>query len=223
MVADTLCGRLLRRVRKQVVTPLLQATNLQVSEENERNVSAKKIGDVRHQFGDLKVADFSIGADDIVMYHVDVGGPHGPLSTYTIRRRYTDFKHLHQELARIMVSSTSLTELQRAILFQAYPCLPELPDAGILSYVRRYDRALLLKRQERFQEILNAAAKHPLARESLVFLQFLSVAPSTILNRGSSYVSLRDYSVPRVDFGKESIVQKRKAAHTYTTGRVSQS
>jgi hypothetical protein len=160
---------------------------------------------------ELLVTDCSFSSDGVVMYHIDVRGPHGPLSTYTIRRRYTDFKTLHDELCKIMVDSTLLTKKQKKLLFSSYPSLPPMPHGGVWSYMRRHDKNLLERRRLRFQEILDAASRHPIARESVEFQSFLSFAPSAIINRGSSYVSLRDYSVPRFEAGRESIERKKVA------------
>lgn len=143
----------------------------------------------------LAVTGFSVGTDSIVMYHIDVVDG---CSTYTIRRRYRDFEQLHAQLAKMMILESSLTKKQLAMfnLFpNPYPVLPALPARGIYSYLKKYDQALLQQRKDIFQRMLKAATQHPVVLATSILQEFISVAPSTLLNRGSSYVSLQDYSV----------------------------
>ncbi|KDO21096.1 hypothetical protein SPRG_13805 [Saprolegnia parasitica CBS 223.65] len=149
---------------------------------------------------DLTVTSYSVGTDGIVMYHVDVKNPHDILDTYTIRRRYTDFRNLYFELSTMMPLEDKEAALaSRSSLLSRFTIsnstLPPLPSAGVWSYLRKHDTKVLEKRRAAFQDILDAAASHTEARVSSAFQTFLSVAPES-LNRRASYTSLRDYSVP---------------------------
>ncbi|KAH7482408.1 hypothetical protein PRIC1_006794 [Phytophthora ramorum] len=188
----------------------------------------------------VEVNNHSINNQGVVMYHVDIKGPDGLLSTYTIRRRFRAFKHLHSELSRLLAEyqasrvqleaciATSpdgpenhipLSPHSAAVLTKAPPVsntnyrtvtLPALPSAGVWSYLKRHDVRLVEQRKKRFQEILRLAIRHPATKTSEVLDEFLSVAPSEISQRGSSYVSLQDYSVPVFDRQRESIERRQR-------------
>ncbi|KAI9912365.1 hypothetical protein PsorP6_005922 [Peronosclerospora sorghi] len=189
----------------------------------------------------IEVNNHSISSQGIVMYHVDIKGPDGILSTYTIRRRFRAFKNLHTELNRLlteykstretpapMSASCSLIDPEHhiplsphsAALIKNRPPMsktnyravtfPSLPSAGMWSYLKRHDVRLVEQRKKRFQEILQLAIRHPATKKSSVLNEFLSFAPSEISERGSSYVSLHDYSVPVVDQQRESIERRQR-------------
>ncbi|RLN72575.1 hypothetical protein BBJ28_00022885 [Nothophytophthora sp. Chile5] len=99
-------------------------------------------------------------------------------------------------------------KLERAIM--AFT-LPMLPHAGLLSFWKRHDRAHLQSRCESFQELLRTVQQQPFLRESFAMQKFLSVAPCAIRERGSSYVSLCEYSVPNLDRAEEHRERKRRA------------
>lgn len=206
----------------------------------------------------VDVNSHSINNQGVVMYHVDIKGPDGILSTYTIRRRYRAFKNLHAELHRLMdeyaaansaaaaaaaaAKERSTKELVGSELEPFIPLspismaqenqqkqqqqqrqgpplsaassralkLPSLPSAGVWSYLKRHDVHLVEQRKRRFQEILRLAIRHPATKHSAKLEAFLSVAPSEISQRGSSYVSLQDYSVPVYDRQRESIERRQR-------------
>jgi len=89
--------------------------------------------------------------------------------------------------------------------------LPTLPHAGLLSFWKRHDRAHLQSRCQSFQELLHAVLRQPFLRESFAMQKFLSVAPCAIRERGSSYVSLCEYSVPQLDRQEEHRERRRRA------------
>lgn len=181
------------------------------------------------------------GREKSVMYHVDVLHSESQLQTYTIRRSYSDFKDLHAQLSEILdarqqyyrsralsrqsrqdrerggsLASFSMNQeaalreeaLERSITAFA---LPALPHAGLLSFWKRHDRAHLQSRCQSFQELLHAVLQQPFLRESFAMQKFLSVAPCTIRERGSSYVSLCEYSVPQLDREEEHRERRRRA------------
>jgi hypothetical protein len=195
----------------------------------------------------IDVNNHSINNKGVVMYHVDIKGPEGLLSTYTIRRRYRAFKDLHQELQRL-ISEYAATQTQENAQAQASAdfvsdafsadnvpdsphtqarnhqklqqiaensvlsasfTFPALPNGGVWSYLKRHDVRLVEQRKKRFEEILRIAIRHPATKCSPMLDSFLSVAPNLISQRGSSYVSLQDYSVPVFDRQRESIERKQ--------------
>ncbi|ETV99975.1 hypothetical protein H310_07426 [Aphanomyces invadans] len=150
------------------------------------------------RFVDLTVTSYSVGKDGVVMYHVDVQSSTG---TYTIRRRYTDFRVLYLDLAKVMPLDTADDVMaSRTSLLSRFTTsgstLPPLPSAGVWSFLRKHDTKVLEKRRASFQDILDAAASHTVARASAAFQDFLSVAPESVDEGRASYTSLRDYSVP---------------------------
>jgi hypothetical protein len=184
----------------------------------------------------VEVNNHSINNQGVVMYHVDIKGPDGMLSTYTIRRRFRAFKNLHSELSRLLLeyqtaqnaAASRLDGLENHIPLSPHSAaalekgppmsntnyrtltLPSLPSAGVWSYLKRHDVRLVEQRKKRFQEILRLAIRHPATKNSPVLDEFLSVAPSEISQRGSSYVSLQDYSVPVFDRQRESIERRQR-------------
>ncbi|KAH7482405.1 hypothetical protein PRIC1_006791 [Phytophthora ramorum] len=179
---------------------------------------------------DLVLSGFSMrGREKKVMYHIDVVDHDAPLQTYTIRRSYSDFKDLHSQLSEILdnrqqyyrskavsrlargvapVAMTQEDKLERAIMAFA---LPALPHAGFLTFWKRHDRSHLQSRCDSFQELLRAVQQMAFLRESFAVQKFLSVAPCAIRERGSSYVSLCEYSVPTLNPEEEQRERKRRA------------
>ncbi|KAK1928791.1 hypothetical protein P3T76_015729 [Phytophthora citrophthora] len=182
---------------------------------------------------DLVLSGFSVrGREKKVMYHIDVVDHDAPLQTYTIRRSYSDFKDLHIQLTEILENRqayyrsravsrlargvvpvpvdamTQEDKLERAIMAFA---LPSLPHAGFLTFWKRHDRSHLQSRCDSFQELLRAVQQMAFIRESFAMQKFLSVAPCAIRERGSSYVSLCEYSVPTLNPEEEQRERKRRA------------
>ncbi|GAB9471845.1 hypothetical protein Gpo141_00009043 [Globisporangium polare] len=195
----------------------------------------------------IEVNNHSINNQGVVMYHVDIKGPEGLLSTYTIRRRYSAFKELHQELQRLISEFAAhqskenvqaqasadfvsdafsaenvpdsphtqarnhqkLQQIAENSVLSASFTFPALPNGGVWSYLKRHDVRLVEQRKKRFEEILSIAIRHPATKSSPMLTSFLSVPPNLISQRGSSYVSLQDYSVPVFDRQRESIERKQ--------------
>ncbi|KAG1700808.1 hypothetical protein DVH05_011695 [Phytophthora capsici] len=182
---------------------------------------------------DLVLSGFSMrGREKKVMYHIDVVDHDAPLQTYTIRRSYSDFKDLHIQLTEILENRqayyrsravsrlargvapvpvdamTQEDKLERAIM--AFT-LPPLPHAGFLTFWKRHDRSHLQSRCDSFQELLRAVQQMAFVRESFAMQKFLSVAPCALRERGSSYVSLCEYSVPTLNPEEEQRERKRRA------------
>ncbi|CAH0522394.1 unnamed protein product [Peronospora belbahrii] len=182
---------------------------------------------------DLVLSGFSMrGREKKVMYHIDVVDHDAPLQTYTIRRSYSDFKNLHLQLSEILENRQAyyrrkaVSRLARGItpmLVEAMTqedklecaimafTLPPLPHAGFLTFWKRHDRSYLQSRCDSFQDLLQAVQQMAFLRESFAMQKFLSVAPCAIRQRGSSYVSLCEYSVPTLDPEEEQRERKRRA------------
>lgn len=203
---------------------------------------------------DLVVTRYTMGGrDKKVMYHIDVVNHENQLQTYTIRRSYTDFKVLHNDLSAVLDARkeyyASRAQLRLSVLenkerrslaaasgASGYTSgnsfaaagrstspedaveaavmafnLPTLPHAGLMSFWRRHDHSHLKHRCEVFQGILRAILKMPFLRESFAMQKFLSTAPCAIRERGSSYVSLCEYSVPTIDLDEEHRERRRRA------------
>ncbi|TYZ67799.1 hypothetical protein PybrP1_001787 [[Pythium] brassicae (nom. inval.)] len=190
----------------------------------------------------IDVTSHSINSQGVVLYHVDIKGPEGLLSTYTIRRRYRAFKELHQKLQELIAEHAAglgpgpdaaprvdafsadnvpdsphtqarnhekLQQIAEHSVLPASFAFPALPSGGVWSYLKRHDVRLVEQRKKRFEEILRIAIRHPATKTSAMLDSFLSVAPSLISQRGSSYTSLQDYSVPVFDRHRESIERKQ--------------
>ncbi|GAB9471842.1 hypothetical protein Gpo141_00009041 [Globisporangium polare] len=196
---------------------------------------------------DLVVTRYTMGGrEKKVMYHIDVVDHESQLQTYTIRRSYTDFKVLHNDLSAVLdarkeyymsrallrqnASSSRLLTTQKSLSpedalessVMAFH-LPTLPHAGLMSFWRRHDHAHLKHRCEAFQELLRAILKMPFLRESMTMQNFLSTAPCAIRDRGSSYVSLCEYSVPHIDLDEEHRERRRRAQEHRRNSSVSAS
>ncbi|KAF1330419.1 hypothetical protein FI667_g5239, partial [Globisporangium splendens] len=216
---------------------------------------------------DLVVTRYTMGGrEKKVMYHIDVVNHDNQLSTYTIRRSYTDFKVLHTDLSAVLEARKeyymSRAQLRQSVLdpkdrrsassnaigtdrpagyatsnsfmnnsnnsreymrsqfaspedaleasVMAFN-LPTLPSSGLMSFWRRHDHSHLKHRCEVFQGILRAILKMPFLRESFAMQKFLSTAPCAIRERGSSYVSLSEYSVPHIAPEDEHREWRRRA------------
>ncbi|KAF0690505.1 Aste57867_18095 [Aphanomyces stellatus] len=174
------------------------------------------------RFVDLSVTSYSVDKDGVVMYHVDVQSSTG---TYTIRRRYTDFRTLYMELSKIMVLEQDEVLTSRTSLLSRFTTsgstLPSLPSAGMWSFLRKHDTKILEKRRAIFQSILEAAASHAMARVSPAFHEFLSVAPES-LDRRASYTSLKDYSVPaeHIVYARRKKGRKRNSSEASETSTI---
>lgn len=129
------------------------------------------------------VSGTSIGQDHIVMYHIDVLQPRFNTSAYSIRRRYSDFYDLYHALER------GTKDLD----------WPSFPFASVWTYFYRHDGQLLEERMTQFQHILTFIQDRKALDEHPLVEAFLGVHPALVhvpFQGRSSYVSLRDYSVP---------------------------
>ncbi|KAL3656315.1 hypothetical protein V7S43_018807 [Phytophthora oleae] len=123
----------------------------------------------------LTISGYSKNNYGTWMFKVDVGGP-SDSNAYVVRRRFTDFKMLHE----------GLSELSE---------LPELPPHGIVSVFQMFvsPDKLLTARAARLQELLLVIHAHPTLCKSKAFSAFIGKNPSSY---DAGYVSLSGYEVP---------------------------
>ncbi|KAG3114355.1 hypothetical protein PI124_g6840 [Phytophthora idaei] len=123
----------------------------------------------------LTISGYSKNNHGTWMFKVDVDGP-SDSNAYVVRRRFTDFKLLHEGLS-------GLSEL------------PELPPHGIVSVFQMFvsPDKLLTARAARLQELLLVIHAHPTLCMSKAFSAFIGKNPSSY---DAGYVSLSGYEVP---------------------------
>ncbi|ETI47059.1 hypothetical protein F441_08639 [Phytophthora nicotianae CJ01A1] len=123
----------------------------------------------------VAISGYSKNSHGTWMFKVDVGGP-SDSNAYVVRRRFTDFKLLHEGLS--MLSE-----------------LPELPPHGIVSVFQMFvsPDKLLTARAARLQELLLVIHAHPTLCKSKAFSTFIGKNPSSY---DAGYVSLSGYEVP---------------------------
>ncbi|KDO23265.1 hypothetical protein SPRG_11195 [Saprolegnia parasitica CBS 223.65] len=76
------------------------------------------------------LSSYSIDDSGVVLYHITS-------DDVVATKRFTDFKLFHQEMSLLIED------------------LPPLPEAGLRTYLRRHDVAMIEARRERFQEFIN--------------------------------------------------------------------
>jgi hypothetical protein len=126
----------------------------------------------------VTISGYSKNSHGTWMFKVDVSGP-SDSNAYVVRRRFTDFKLLHE----------GLSELSE---------LPELPPHGIVSVFQMFvsPDKLLTARAARLQEMLLVIHAHPTLCKSAAFGSFIGKNPSSY---DAGYVSLSGYEVPTND------------------------
>ncbi|CAI5747250.1 unnamed protein product [Peronospora destructor] len=123
----------------------------------------------------LTISGFSKNSHGTWMFKVDVGGP-SDSNAYVVRRRFTDFKLLHEGLSKLSK-------------------LPELPPHGVVSVFQMFvsPNKLLTARAAQLQKLLLVIRAHPSLSKSTVFSSFIGKNPSSY---DAGYVSLSGYEVP---------------------------
>lgn len=135
-------------------------------------------GDERELIRMVTISGFSKNSHGTWMFKVDVGGPHDS-NAYVIKRRFTDFKLLHEGLS-------TMSEL------------PELPPHGLVSVFQMFvsPDKMLTARAAKLQELLLVIHAHPTLCKSAAFSSFIGKNPSSW---DAGYVSLSGYEVPTSD------------------------
>lgn len=110
----------------------------------------------------------------VVFYQFSLVDQADPAKELTIKKRFNQFKSLHEEIAKLMASESNVPASQ-SDKFATYPALPPLPKAGATSVLfGRKNKNLTAEREAQFGKILNAIARHPVAYGSPVFQSFLA-------------------------------------------------
>ncbi|EQC29773.1 hypothetical protein SDRG_12544 [Saprolegnia diclina VS20] len=76
------------------------------------------------------LSSYSIDETGVVLYHITS-------DEIVVTKRFTDFKLFHHDMSLLIED------------------LPPLPEAGLRTYWRRHDVAMIESRRERFQEFIN--------------------------------------------------------------------
>ncbi|RLN91598.1 hypothetical protein BBJ28_00022887 [Nothophytophthora sp. Chile5] len=120
-------------------------------------------------------ADKAIAKENgVVFYAFVASNPADPAKEVHISKRFSEFKAMHVEIAKLMASEQNVPAEQQD-KFQTYPALPALPQANALTFLRgRGNEKLIEQREAQFATILNAIARHPVAFQSEVFAAFLA-------------------------------------------------
>uniref|UniRef100_A0AAV1TQR9 PX domain-containing protein n=1 Tax=Peronospora matthiolae TaxID=2874970 RepID=A0AAV1TQR9_9STRA len=123
----------------------------------------------------LTISGYSKNSHGTWMFKVDVGGP-SDSNAYVVRRRFTDFKLLHEGLSVLSK-------------------LPKLPPHGLVSMFQMVvaPDKLLTARAAQLEELLLVIRAHPTLSKSAVFSSFIGKNPSSY---DAGYVSLSGYEVP---------------------------
>lgn len=91
----------------------------------------------------------------------------------TITKRYNEFSSLYRKVEKLMVRHEHVPSNQSE-MFKTYPALPALPRPELAPFWYGSNSAALKKRREsHFLEILNTISRHPVARNSSAFQEFL--------------------------------------------------
>lgn len=132
-------------------------------------------GDETDLIHSLTISGYSKNSHGTWMFKVDVGGP-SDSNAYVVRRRFTDFKLLHEGLSKLSK-------------------LPELPPHGVVSVFQMFvsPNKLLTARVAQLQELLLVIRAHPSLFKSTAFSSFIGKNPSSC---DAGYVSLSGYEVP---------------------------
>ena len=132
-------------------------------------------GDERDLVRTLTISGFSKNSYGTWIFKVDVGGP-SDASAYVVRRRFTDFKLLHDGLS-------------------ALAQLPKLPAHGLVSVFQMVvaPEKLLAARAAQLEALLLVIQAHPTLSKSAVFSSFIGKNPSSC---DAGCVSLSSYEVP---------------------------
>lgn len=134
-------------------------------------------GDAEDMRRRVTISGVSKNSKGTWMFKVDVGSDEW--NTYVIRRRFTDFKELHDGLQG----------------YDSWCVLPDLPHHGIYSVFQIFvtPEKALNQRAERLQELLQSISTHPVLSAAAAFKKFIGKNPQSL---ELGYVSLSCYEAP---------------------------
>lgn len=145
----------------------------------------------------LEIVEYTRNANGVVTYSIQVEGNSGPMSAYTIRKRFGDFKKLYHTLLRKYGGRIDL---------------PHLPAYGILNRLHAMLAAdgVMELRMEQLQDMLTKIETSAIVLEDPDYLAFIGTAPCTPTG---GYVSLARYASHAVNLPDQvKFAQMRKRA-----------
>ncbi|TYZ63474.1 hypothetical protein PybrP1_002690, partial [[Pythium] brassicae (nom. inval.)] len=159
-----------------------------------RPFSAGDVEDMRRR---VTISGVSKNGKGTWMFKVDVGSDEW--DTYVIRRRFTDFKELHDGLQD----------------YEEGGALPPLPHHGLYSVFQLFvsPEKALNQRAERLQTLLQSISTHPVLSSAAAFKKFIGKNPQSL---ELGYVSLSCYEAPtsenqlRLSASESSYVYERR-------------
>uniref|UniRef100_M4BEU8 PX domain-containing protein n=1 Tax=Hyaloperonospora arabidopsidis (strain Emoy2) TaxID=559515 RepID=M4BEU8_HYAAE len=107
--------------------------------------------------------------DGVMFYHFCGLSAEDPTAQLHIIKRYSDFKVLHAKLSEVLVTTDNATVVPQ----KALPDMPKTQQFWSYFLRNRNDPKVLEEREEQFTSILNAVARHPVARQRTEYLSFL--------------------------------------------------
>ncbi|RLN91599.1 hypothetical protein BBJ28_00022886 [Nothophytophthora sp. Chile5] len=124
-------------------------------------------GDEKPAASGITFASGDVTFDDkgVAFYNIQGSDPEDPAKDVRVSKRYSEFKALHAEIARVLAAS----EEDKT---QSTAALPAMPKASFLH--RRTNKKMLEERETQFVAMLNAIASHPVAAQSEVFATFVA-------------------------------------------------
>jgi hypothetical protein len=118
--------------------------------------------------------EVSINEYGVAYYNFDAYSPADPSQELHVCKRYSEFKDMHTEIAKLMASEKNVRPEDQD-KFQTYHALPSMPRANAITYVLgRGNPKVVKEREAQFVKILNAIAHHPIALRSDAFQAFLA-------------------------------------------------
>lgn len=163
------------------VTPVEAAVEEEAADNNKEERTTEEVETEVEAHADnqgesvLQFAAAGVTVDDkgVAFYQFEGTNASDPALTVVLSKRYSEFKALYPELAKLMASESNVPASQTD-KFETYPALPALPKGNAATYFRRSSGKLLHEREAQFVAILNAAARHPIAASSDKFQAFLA-------------------------------------------------
>lgn len=175
-------------------------STLEFIEHSNDNEFNERISNVK----ELYICGYNVDSDDVVRYIIDIQSKSSYVSSYTIRRRYSDFVTLYKSLSEL----SNISNLNN---------LPKIPSSGMISYIFRYNEKFLRSRMACLQKLLDVANTIPFKYTDAVSI-FIGENPIELTTVYPSYISLRDYK-PRVLDAEQERERARNRATSFSSNR----
>ncbi|CAH0481956.1 unnamed protein product [Peronospora belbahrii] len=135
------------------------------------SVNVKKTPDFAFKFVPGEVSTNEYG---IAFYNFDGYNPANPSQEVHVCKRYSEFKRMYAKISELVASEENV-KVEDKVTFQAYPALPSMPRANVVTFVLgRGNQDVVKEREAQFVKILNAIAAHPIAFQSKPFTDFIA-------------------------------------------------